>query len=421
MATKIGPKTVTQRDRSKNLVFCIDAAHSDSYGGEPADNLFTDPNNFGGADWNQPAGTWAVSSDPGPHGNGSYSCTATDSDPYIYSHLVHDVATGNITFSCWVKGTGSTVGKSGDIRINFVAGGGNATGGNAVQGWGPLSGNWQRVSVTQNVTGAGKIKVGIEAPNSAVVGDVVYVSDPQLEQGQATTPFTATSRTAANAIKNISGVGAQGTTLTGTFATYGLGGLFRPTTRKVLASEDSNRGHIGAVYWDLDGSDEAIDCYDMNEETGTLAFWMKSTFSGSYSYPFGKQKGTETLAMSMHSSNSPSHSGNFWVRQTDGGSSSVQTNAALNDGVWHQVVAMWGVGGLKIYVDGEFNDGDTTFTGHGNAASGDSNFGLGCILQSGGPGFECPGQFATLMVWSSQLTSKEVKDIYIAQKGRFGK
>jgi hypothetical protein len=27
MATKIGPKTVSQRDRSKALVFCIDAAH----------------------------------------------------------------------------------------------------------------------------------------------------------------------------------------------------------------------------------------------------------------------------------------------------------------------------------------------------------------------------------------------------------
>jgi len=224
----------------------------------------------------------------------------------------------------------------------------------------------------------------------------------------------------ATAVTNISGVGSESTALIGNFATFGQS-LYKPTTRNVLATIDPIQGHVGGAYWDLDGTDEAIDCYDMNEETGTLAFWMKSTFSGSSSYPFGKQKGTETLAMSMHSANSPSHSGDFWVRNTAGGSSSVQTNAALNDGVWHQVVAMWGVGGLKIYVDGEFNDGDTTFTGHGNAASGDSNFGLGCILQSGGPGYECPGQFATLMVWSSQLTSKEVKDIYIAQKGRFGK
>ena len=63
MATKIGPKTVTQRDRSKALVFCIDAAHFDSYGGPPADNLLADPNNFGGDDWNVKSGTWAVGDD----------------------------------------------------------------------------------------------------------------------------------------------------------------------------------------------------------------------------------------------------------------------------------------------------------------------------------------------------------------------
>ena len=133
MATKIGPKTVTQRDRSKNLVFCVDAAHSDSYGGEPADNLFADPNNFGGADWNVKNGTWAAYSDPGPHGNGCYSCTATDSDPYAYSNYVRSVSTGNLTFSAWVKGVGGTIGMGGDIRINFGSSGGQATGSNELE------------------------------------------------------------------------------------------------------------------------------------------------------------------------------------------------------------------------------------------------------------------------------------------------
>ena len=31
------------------------------------------------------------------------------------------------------------------------------------------------------------------------------------------------------------------------------------------------------------------------------------------------------------------------------------------------------------------------------------------------------GEIANTMIWSSSLTSKEIKDIYIAQKGRFGK
>ena len=151
MGTKIGPKTVTQRDRSKALKFCIDAANSRGYGGEPADNLFADPNNFGGADWNVKNGTWAAYSDPGPHGNGCYSCTATDSDPYAYSNYVRSVSTGNITFSAWVKGVGGTIGMGGDIRINFGSSGGQATGSNATVNY-TITGNWQKVQVTQNVT-----------------------------------------------------------------------------------------------------------------------------------------------------------------------------------------------------------------------------------------------------------------------------
>ncbi len=49
MATKIGPKTVSQRDRSKALVFCVDAAHPDSYAGQPATNLL--PSDISHANW----------------------------------------------------------------------------------------------------------------------------------------------------------------------------------------------------------------------------------------------------------------------------------------------------------------------------------------------------------------------------------
>ena len=34
---------------------------------------------------------------------------------------------------------------------------------------------------------------------------------------------------------------------------------------------------------------------------------------------------------------------------------------------------------------------------------------------------EFNGEIANTMIWSSTLTAKEIKDIYIAQKGRFGK
>jgi len=441
MATKIGPKTVTQRDRSKALVFCIDAAHSDSYGGEPADNLFADPNNFGGADWTVKNGTWAAYSDPGPHGNGCYSCTATDSDPYAYSNYVRSVSTGNVTFSCWVKGVGVTVGMGGDIRINNGSSGGQATIANTTVNY-TITENWQRVSVTQNCTGAGTIKVGVETPNSATAGQVVLVSDPQLEQGQATTPFTATSRTAANAIKNISGVGAQGTTLTGTFATYGLGFLFRPTTRKVLASEDSNRGHIGAVFWDFDGSDECIvipyaDDSSLDLTRGTIIAWFKASGGGHNGTIVGwGSAGTDNYGNIAITSN---WTGGYAdeslaYNRYRGSASSIQMYIRKGanfyaDSTWH-CVAVTSHGGASdlgnIYIDGELQTITTTSnTGddHPFMNLKDSTtkyLNIGRRPYGGGAEF-FNGEIANTMIWGSSLTSKEIKDIYIAQKGRFGK
>jgi len=176
---------------------------------------------------------------------------------------------------------------------------------------------------------------------------------------------------------------------------------------------------VASALWDFDGTDDIIHSYDINEATGTLAIWMKSTFSGTYSYPFGKQKGTETLAMAMHSTNSPAYSGDFWVRQTDGTSGSVQTNASLADGVWHQVVCMWGSGGLKIYVDGELND-THAFAGHGNTTSGDADLGIGCLLNASDvPNYLTPMQAASVNTWSIQLTAQQVKQNFNSQRSRF--
>ena len=449
MATKIGPKTVTQRDRSKNLVFCIDAAHFDSYGGQPTDNLLADPNNFGGGDWNVKNGTWAVSNDPGPHGNGAYSCTATDSDPFGYSSFVRSVSTGNVTFSAWVKGEGATIGMGGDIRINFGSSGGQATGTNATVNY-TITGEWQKVTVTQNVTGAGTIKVGVEAPNSAAVGNVVYFSDPQLEQtggsadgGTISTPFTATARTTSNAVKNISGVGAQGTTITGDFSNGPYGQeLFRPANRKVLASFNINQGHIGGAFWDFDGSDECIvipydDDSSLNLTRGTIIAWFKASGGGHNGTIVGwGSAGTDNFGNIAITSNWTGAYADESLAYNRYRGSAAQIAMYIRKGgnfyansAWH-CVAVTSHGGAsdlgRIYIDGELQTVTTTSNiadSHPFMNMKDSTakfLNIGRRPYSGGAE-EFNGEIANTMIWSSSLTSKEIKDIYIAQKGRFGK
>ena len=188
MGTSAGPSLQgIGRGGDSNLVLEMDAHDAKSYPGEPTSNIFYNPNNWTGSDWTSSSGTIANNAAEGPNGGSAGSITATNSDPYIYSSAVHSVATGSLTFSCWVKGVGSSVGKSGDMRINF--GPGTATGSDPSYVQYTLTDQWQRVSILATVTGAGTIQVGLEPPNSAAVGDVVYLADAQLEQKGYATPF----------------------------------------------------------------------------------------------------------------------------------------------------------------------------------------------------------------------------------------
>jgi hypothetical protein len=188
MGTSAGPSLQgIGRGGDSNLVLEMDAHDAKSYPGEPTTNIFYNPNNWTGSDWTSSSGTIANNAAEGPNGGSAGSITATNSDPYIYSGAVHSVATGSLTFSCWVKGVGSSVGKSGDMRINF--GPGTATGSDPTYVDYTLTDQWQRVSILATVTGAGTIQVGLEPPNSAAVGDVVYLADAQLEQKGYATPF----------------------------------------------------------------------------------------------------------------------------------------------------------------------------------------------------------------------------------------
>ena len=421
MATKIGPKTVTQRDRSKNLVFCVDAACSRSYGGEPTTNLA--PPDL--ADWN-PSGT-SVRTAAGYtfQGQPVYKCRTQVGSSWIgidktISGLRTAASGSTVCMSIWVKNPNPS-------GYNFSAYIGHDFSSNR-----NLAANsgWQKIEWTVAVGSMANDYVEYRPyTNSADI--YIHMTMPQVEVKAVSTPFTTSSRSATTAITNISGVGAQGTNwIQGSAAdTYGQQ-LYKPTVRNVLATIGPNQGHIGGAYWDLDGSDECIEGDDANLPSGnnprTILFWMNHdgvTDAWGSIINYGGQASGAALAV-----------GTGWMIGWNNTAANIvigkygdncgANSTTIASGVWVHFAVTYDGTTVKYYLNGDA-DGTSTWGSAPNTVVGDGSAGTIRIGRSiprwGGGGQLFNGQVANTMIWSSALTAKEVKDIYIAQKGRFGK
>ena len=130
--------------------------------------------------WSTVSGTITNNAGTAPDGTNTASkIVATDADPYCYQPLT---LSGQVAISCYVKGIGSSIGKTGSIRggttyYNFT-----------------ITGDWQRVLVAH--TAAGAQNYGIETPESAAVSDEVLLWGFQVETGDIATDYIATTTAA---------------------------------------------------------------------------------------------------------------------------------------------------------------------------------------------------------------------------------
>ena len=146
---------------------------------------------------------------------------------------------------------------------------------------------------------------------------------------------------------------------------------------------DSNHGTLqnGATFapgkvdqaFSFDGIDDFVSIPDpdnIENPTGTITVWVKTTTDYSSSsqrndYVFGKQDllpRISTLALLFPGSfHIPGSTGKimFWIRDTANTNSiMIVSSSNLNDGNWHFIAVQWGLGGMKLYVDGVIDNSD---------------------------------------------------------------
>ena len=473
MSTKIGPKTVSQRDRSKALVFCIDAAHPDSYAGQPATNLL--PSDISHANWiayntknvttltngglDGKSDAYILTDNHGSQyqgvqislgGTGAGSALATSS-LHTFSVWVKQKPVSedtNRTHFRWYEGTGG--GGFMSLRIRSGAADGPVVDSGRSDADDPsttgTTGIWETARdkngnlwfrayytwTTKSSMSGGQSMQLLPAHDAATSGgssantgsETIWC--PQLEVGDCPTPAvgpglsTTTARSASTAVKNISGLGALGTTLTGTFATYGNKLRSKVGSRKVNRGTIA-AGHIGGAYWDFDGTDEYINAGTgiMTSEFITISLWVK----------YGGNSGFSSLQGMVTNNSTSSTRRDFnvtadkfqWIQKSyaDG---RIETSTANgpDEGVWtHAVATSKTVGSdtlSKIYKN-SIEVGSLTYS----SVTMSSGINDACFIGYLNSSRYFNGEIACVSVWSSCLTAKEIKDIYIAQKGRFGK
>jgi hypothetical protein len=162
---------------------------------------------------------------------------ATDNDPYRYQNITY---TGTVTFSIYVKGIGTSIGKQGDIRF-----------GSTVQAF-TLTGSWQRVSVTGSVSGS--TSYGIETINPAVVGEQVAVWGAQLEAGAYATSYIPTLGTSVTRVAESFSKSSISSLIGQTEGTFLVDFVYSNTDISVAQifsisdSTTSNRVYIGTAF-----------------------------------------------------------------------------------------------------------------------------------------------------------------------------
>ncbi|HLP30989.1 MAG TPA: phage tail protein, partial [Geothrix sp.] len=118
--------------------------------------------------------------------------TSTGTDPWIAQSVT--LQPGTYCLSMWVRGAGSSVGKTCRIWAWFNGTATGATGGGGQQG---IGSGWTRVSETFTVTSGGTLALRLDIPDTgAAASDAVHIWGAQANPGSTASPYIYTTTAA---------------------------------------------------------------------------------------------------------------------------------------------------------------------------------------------------------------------------------
>ena len=253
----------------------------------------------------------------------------------------------------------------------------------------------------------------------------MWVAGPQFEEGSSFTPFTSTSRAVANSWKDLSGNGNHGTHSAEDFGDAGDVSLYRKGHILLPAVGDITSAPASINF---DGSNDYTDLGQATDGTGGLTLkgyaslsicqWVNLDSLSSYGRTFYENQtdagNNYRVALGGDSSNF-----SFYLYTSSGGAGA-NKGSAIATGAWTHIAGTYDGANIRLYINGE-EAGSASQTGTVESSTG-SYGGIAIGARRSGSSLDqyVNGKIATTSVWISGLTHAQIKQIYNAQKSRFG-
>ena len=431
---KGGPKIIND-----GLVLCLDAHDAKSYAGEPTTNL--SPNSdYSGASldtinsgsnggWGTTFDRW-ISEIEGPGGKtvkafylkltgstgsaphaegGAYEVSGIDSQ---YASLT----SGNsYRVSAWAKVVRADGSSTSHSNANVLYLTGTASLGSSTMTVGT---EWTKISASFSISSTGNYRLR-HYFYSVSVGDILVITEPQIELKSYNTPYVLSSRSATNGWVDRTTNNNDGTltNMIGTGAShYRDGQVIMP---------------VANSYLDFDATDDRVAIGSIGSMTAfTVELWINPDAVQDYqnpidcNYSYNGTTGNIGPRLELRTGASPN-----WIISGDTGNNNnyyyiVARSGAPSAGTWyHAALTYDGSGnasGLKSYWDGSLVTSGATNVNTPSAVwvntMNNVQLGLGFHL---GSSRHFNGQISTTKIYNKALTAAQILSNYNATKGRF--